>query len=945
MNEKFAHLHLHTDASLRDGLGTVPRMITRAKDMGFKMVAMTDHGTLANAVTFTMEAIDAGLKPLLGLEGYVVVDGVIGHITLLADGMRGWHSLLELNNLAHLSDYKQPAFHIDDLITHADGLVCLSGCIASPLQQLPLGDARRLAIKLKAAFGHKFFAEMMFVGDNLAWERPLRLADDLGLKTVITNDVHFPEASDATVHPVLTRMKAGFDYNSTNLYLKSYNQLYSHAMGYGLKEELVVASLERTAKIGALLDPIVLSSEPHLPVVKGGETLPNLIRKSSRWFILKSKEYYDRYLTELKIIQDMGYEDYFIILDDIIKNAKARGVRVGPGRGSGAGSLILYVLEITDVDPIKYGLEFERFLNPERRGMPDVDVDIDSENRERVLEYAAETYSAVPIATYSRYSHKSLTRDLGKMFKIDKKLIDKAAEGGPDSDAFYEICRDKPKFIKAYEAFLGQIRHKGKHAGGVIITETPVPVERISDGVAAAWTEGRRNELSYAGIVKFDLLGLSILSALRRLEEQFDCYAEEPTDGHPAFEIFRSGNLSGVFQFSGSEGIRQLTMDLAPDKFEDLIAINALYRPGAIDAGATERYKDWKKVPRDVPEWIADILAPTYGAIVYQEQFMAIFARAVGGTMGEADLARRIITKSKPDDPRWLDKFTRLRAQFVGKCQSDWGMNVIEATNLWEELATHTRYSFNKSHSTAYARIAWECAWWKFVRPAEFYAAMLNVDSFQEQTYIVDAVKADIEIVAPHVNSSTREWVAEDGKIFMPLSSIKFMGVAGETAIVKEREAGGKFTSLENFMARVPKRFVRARAREGLLRLFGFSGLYRYPMASAPHKWEEVLEILGLKDLVELKTKGDTQLRYLGFIIPTKKLLAEWEDYAAKGWTCGIIESRDARESKWGPYMVYRLSPSGVFWSRDVMDLEKGTIVAVQIAAKGKAKAIKILRS
>jgi len=527
------------------------------------------------------------------------------------------------------------------------------------------------------------------------------------------------------------------------------------------------------------------------------------------------------------------------------------------------------------------------------------------------------------------------------MFNVDKELVDKAADKGDSSEELAQIFREHPKAADAYEAFMGQIRHKGKHAGGVIITETPVPVERMGDEVGAAWSEGFRNELSYAGIVKFDLLGLSALSALNRLENTFGVRPPKPTNGAPAFEIFREGDLSGIFQFSGSDGIRDLTMRLKPDSLGDLVAINALYRPGAIDAGSMEKYPEWKERPREVPDYIADILEETYGAIVYQEQFMSIFQRTVGGSFGEADTARRVITKAKPGDPHWLEKVERLRGRFIRAAQEDHHLSKVEATNLWRELETHSRYSFNKAHSTAYSMIAWECAWWKHNFPATFYAVMLTVDPQQEQTYIIDAVTSGIKIRPPHVNKSGRDWAADEETqtIFMPLSAVKFLGESGVTHLIEERKVGGIFTSVKEFMDRVPKKLVRARAREGLFMLDGFSDLMDYPS-----DLEEAAETLSLKPIEPLKHPRKLNLKYLGFIVPDKRMLKSFESLGAKGWTCGIIDSREVRESRWGPYTVYRLSPKGIFWSRDVPDLEKGMAIGVNISEKnGKAKAIKIL--
>lgn len=940
----FTHLHVHTDASLRDGLGSVPRLVSHVKSLGYSQIAMTDHGTLANAISFTTECQYNGIKPIMGLEGYIVFDEQIGHITLLADGNAGWQSLIQLNNAAHQNlRHKSPAFTIDQLIEFSNGLVCLTGCIASPFHQLGLGDAVELGAKLKAVFGHRLFAEVMFVADLDTWSRPLELASRLKIKPVLTNDVHFPLKSDAEIHSILTKMKAGFSYNSGELWLKSPDELVERAKAHDFDLPRITDMMERSHKIGSLISTIDLQKEPVLPYIS--DSNHKLAKRvASTGFSGLPLEYRERARYELDIIDKMDYSTYFLILDDIIQFAKDNGVRVGPGRGSGAGSLVLNLLGITQVDPLKYGLQFERFLNPERRGMPDVDVDFDSERRDKVLAYAREKYSAHSISTYAKYSHKTLVHDLSRMFSVPRDLEKQAAEEGETSTALKAIFAEFPKFEQCYHAFMGQIRHKGKHAGGVIITDVSVPLERTGDTIAASWTEGSHNELSYAGIVKFDLLGLSALSVLRRLETKMGFNAPPPEDGSPVFHLFVMGELSGIFQFAGSEGIRELTMKLAPTKFEDLIAINALYRPGALDAGAVEKYPEWKISPRKMPAYISDVLEPTYGAIVYQEQVMEIFRRTIGGSLGEADLARRVIVKSKPDDKVWVEKFEKIRADFIAGAIKQ-GLSEKGATKLWGELATHSRYSFNKSHSTAYAMIAWELAWWKFNYAAQFFAEMLNVDSANAQSYIFDAVRSGIKVSVPSVAYSGKEYIADENTIYLPLSVIKFMGKGGADEIIRARDEK-QFTSMKDFMARVAKKLCRAKGREGLLALNAFFGLPveddgKPVFAIEDEHISNVLKIeklLGLKSFAPSGNWAQDQLQYLGFIIPDAALLEIFESYEENGWNCGIIVSKKMKESRYGAYAVYVMSPSCVFWSREHKDLSVGTIVGVKVSDKnGKA--------
>lgn len=934
----FTHLHVHTDASLKDGMTPVWNLVGAAKEKGFKALAMTDHGTLANAIAFSIECERAGIKPILGLEAYVNVDGEVGHMTLLADGARGFKNLIKLNNLGHASEGRHPAFTIDQLVENNEDIVLLSGCVSSPLNKLPYKDALRLQARLMGAFGPRFFQEIMFVADTDTWSRPLQLSSETGARLVVTNDVHFPRRTDAPIHSLLTLMKAGFEYNSAELWLKQFDAIFERGTRAGISREVLVDAMNRSTAIAKKLRVTHLKGTPKLPKIDDADArLRGLVATRTLSIGLPKDERYEKRLEyELDIITKMNFSAYFLILADIIESARNMGVYVGPGRGSGAGSLVLYTLGITKIDPIAYDLSFERFLNPEREGMPDVDIDFDSENRDKVLEYAATKWHASPIATYVRYSHKTLVHDLAKTLRLPRDLERAAADNGEDSDEFRALCDTDEKFEHAYGILLNQIRHKGKHAGGVIITEQSVPLERTGGKLVASWTEGLHNELSYVGIVKFDLLGLSALSTLRRLEGRFGRAAGSPKKHDPVFDLFRNGDLAGIFQFSGSDGIRKLTVKLQPSTFEDLVAINALYRPGALDVGATDAYPGWKKNPRKIHPSVDPILKSTYGAVVYQEQVMAIFSAMTGGSLGEADLARRIIVKAKPDDPEWVAKMDGLQTKFVSGAITH-GFTPEHAEKFWHELAAHSRYSFNRAHAVAYARISWELAWWKYHHPVEFYSEMLNTDSAQAQTYIVNAVEHGIAVVPPHVNVSSLEYEPADGKIFMPLSSVKYLSSTAAQAILTARTKGS-FVSFEDFMERVPKKLVRSNARQGLFKLEAFQGLSGSPTA------------LKIKDYI-LSIASDSQrtedqLAYLGLIVPTKRHLEIIRTETVRGNVCGIVAQKKKKESRYGQYIVYYLSPTGVFWLRSEIEYPLGTLVSAQVNDKnGKALKVRTIGS
>ncbi len=938
---EFTHLHVHSDASIKDGLGSVARTVSTAKRLGFKRLALTDHGTLANAIRFSIECNQQGIQPILGVEAYLSVDENIGHITLLADGNHGFSNLIKLTNLAHKSSFRSPAITIDQLVNHSKDIICLTGCISSPLQQMPIKEAISLASRLKYHFEDRLFAEVMAVSDNPAhFSRGMALANNLRIKPILTNDVHFAEADDYKVHPILTQIKAGFSYQSDYLYMQSVKQLMARGDKLGLPAKSFDMALDNAGNLAKAINSVNLKSTPSLPYIPNSDI--NLrtnaeagLRKllSSLKFLTLSSTYMSRMNHELKIIKDMDYSTYFLILLDLINFAHENDIKIGPGRGSGAGSLVLFLLGITKIDPIEYELEFERFLNPGRKGMPDVDVDFESERRSEVLDYAATKYDAVPIMTYSTYSHKSLVRDLGRGFRIPQVETNEAAERGEGSKEFKKFCANDPLVLQSYNAMMGQIRHKGKHAGGVIITDREVPIERTASGrdeLASSWTEGSNNELSYAGVVKFDLLGLSVLSALAELENNLGEKPELPFDNHRAFKIFRNGDLGGIFQFSGSPGIRDLTIKLSPTKFEDLSAITALFRPGPLDSGMTEKFYLYKDEPREVPLHLQKALEETYGVIVYQEQMMKVFQLTIGGTIGDADLARRVLVKSKPDDLVWKAKFNALKTQFLDGCKSK-KMTKASAENLWHELETFARYGFNKSHAVSYSMISWQCAWWKWKHPTYFYAAMLNIDPGNSQRYIFEIAKRDLHIVPPHVNESlATKHTADANTIYLPFVAIKFLGNKGANELVKLRKSfGGSFPSIKLMMEQLNKRAVNGRARKGLLALGAFAGI------------DGSSDDLSLKDTDLPSSIPERHQAHLGYVIPSSAMLKKFDQYTSEGHTVGIIQNIKNRTSKHGPYRVFYLTPSGVFWSRKMDRFKVGDIIAVDIHRKS-AKGIRV---
>jgi DNA polymerase-3 subunit alpha len=516
--------------------------------------------------------------------------------------------------------------------------------------------------------------------------------------------------------------------------------------------------------------------------------------------------------------------------------------------------------------------------------------------------------------------------------KIPSETELELAETSEESEKFVEYCESNPQFSNAYNAIIGQVRHKGKHAGGIVITNKAIPLERtvLKGEIVAAWTEGKTSELSQAGIVKFDLLGLTALSIIRRLEKKV-CKTPAYEPGGLEFNLFNIGDLTGIFQFSGSAGIRKYTQDFHPKVLDDLIMINALYRPGTLDVGVADKFLEWKKKPRKIHPLIDPHLESTFGAIVFQEQVMAIVAEVIGGSLGEADEARRLIVKARDMDEKWRKKFNALQSQFL-KCAEEKG---IDGEHLFEEIKSHARYSFNKAHSAAYAMIAWTMAWWKFNYPTQFYSELINTDPGEAQSYIMSACRHKIKVSVPDINVSTDECVVYKNVMYLPFSIVKSVSPQTACKIADIREREGKFTSAKDFMAKTNKT-LRVNSREALYALGSFNSL-----SDISGKPELAKEILKLRNTSDLTSRNERHLKFMGLIIPTDDLIKLIETLRGDGYLVGIINSIDERISKYGPYQVARLTPSGVFWCRD-RDLKVGQTVAVK-AKNGKAITLEFL--
>lgn len=933
---KYVPLHLHTNFS-KDGLGTIPALFEYAKMVGFGSLAMTDHGTLAGAVQFWSAANDVGIKPIFGTEAYLEWMGKRGHLTVLSYNKVGFENLIKLNNASHENMQRGfPVSTIEMLETYNEGLVVLTGCSASPLYFGGDAEALQFAGTLFDIFGRdRMFAEVMGViaEDNVT--RPKAIAKRLGIKTVVTTDSHFVTREQANAHVIMSQCRAGYDYNSSELFLKTPQELLSTSFLKTFSDEAeILGYMANTMDVASMVEAVDLSAPPTLPkaadiVINGvSHTIVDIARSALVGYGVtpESQERFDR---EVAVIAKLGLIDYFTILYDFVTFCKNKGIKVGPGRGSGGGSFFLYLLGITDIDPIVHGLLFERFLSLSRKDMADFDLDVEADRRDEVIEYARNRWSALPIANFATYSNASLVRDLGRIFRLPKEIVEEAADADFPNDTFFAYCNNgSTRFNEkdariAYDSMLGQIRHKGKHAGGVVVCTRPVPIE----GGVVSWTEGTKRELSSVGLVKYDILGVTALSMVAEMERMTGVVPGNPWDADSAkvFDMFCTGDLAGIFQFSGSDGIMRLTQMVQPRSLADLSAINALYRPGPLDSGMAWTYPEAKANPRLIHPVVDAILQESYGVIIYQEQVMQVVAAIVGGNLEEADNVRKIISKGKVGDLKWQAKMRDLEAHFKTEGEKRFPKDIVE--KLWSEIVTFGRYGFNKSHSTAYSLLAYRMAWFKVNYPGAFFTALLNHDQEKAESWLYDAARHGIQVVQPHINYSGVKWVYDmaGNVIFAPLSLVKYFGEAGAQKLLDYRERNGEFISFES-VAVVPKNILNKRAKKLLYYAEGFRGLIGDPAVL-------------IDDFVNLPALSsyEAQRESIGFILPSDRILSFFQKEKEAGRICGFIVDVEKRNKGRGDYFVVTLSPSGVFWSKEpgVVRLENGDLISAKMSKSG----------
>ncbi len=900
----FVHLHLHSEYSLLDGACRISEIPKRAKECGHHAVALTDHGAMYGAVAFYRACKKEGIKPIIGCEVYVASKSRHGksvdaenksdHLVLLCQNEIGYRNLIYLVSVGYTEGfYSKPRIDLELLEKHSEGLIALSACLAGRIpRMLSAGDydgAVNYAKTLSGIFGKdNFYIELQNHGlEEQKQLLPLliRLAEDCRLPLVATNDCHYLRRKDAETQAVLMCIQTAsvisegrpIGFETDEFYYKTTDEM---KMLFGKYE----GAIENTVKIAEKcnfdfdFDKQFLPKYPFTNGVSAAEYLRDLSQKGFETLIEKGKitfdhersVYEERMQYELSVIEKMGYEDYFLIVQDYVNYAKKSGIPVGPGRGSGAGSLVAFSVGITDVDPIRHELLFERFLNPERVSMPDIDVDFCDDRRDDVIRYVTERYGddhVSRIATFGTLAAKAALRDVGRAMGMPYADVDVVAKAVPrelgitladcmkqsDFKALYESSEKIAKLIDTAMALEGMPRNVSIHAAGVVITDKPltdhVPIA-LSSGIPIVQYD--MNTVADLGLLKFDFLGLRNLTIIRDAELQvkekepdFDI-ERIPLDDKETFEMIAQGNTSGVFQLE-SVGMRQMLMNLRPDCFEDIVAAISLYRPGPMDSIPVyiENKKDRSKIHYITP-LLEPILRSTYGCIVYQEQVMEIFRRVAGYTFGHADLVRRAMSK------KHADELEAERATFVEGAVKN-GVSREDAVTLFESMADFARYAFNKSHAAAYAVVSYRIAYLKRHYPREYMAALLGSvlgSMGKVAEYIAECNKMSIRVLPPDINHSNIYFHVDGENIRFGLLALKNVGKQFAERIVAERRRE-PFTSFENFVERMKHAELNKRQVETLIKAGAFDslGVFRSRLLSSYEKIIDAASEMGRGNL------------------------------------------------------------------------------------------------
>ena len=885
----FTHLHLHTEYSLLDGACRIPKLVERIKALGMTSCAITDHGVMYGCIDFYSAMKDAGIKPIIGCEVYVCRDRLdksaanreYSHLILLCENNTGYQNLMKLVSEGFLTGYYyRPRIDYNLIRQHSEGLICLSACLSGDLPKLLLqgryDDAEAYVREMQDIFGEKnFYVEIMDHGireEKIVMPRLISLAREMNVPLVATNDCHYLEEKDADAQEVLLCIQTGKTLDDANRMRMDTRQLYVKSEDE--MRTLFAACPDAVDRTQEIADRCNVEFEfgvtrlPHYPVPEGETALSMLTRLTHEGLrerypdAKETDEPWTRLNYELNVITSMGYVDYFLIVWDFIRYAKSQGIMVGPGRGSGAGSIVAYSLGITMLDPLKYQLLFERFLNPERVSMPDIDVDFCYERRQEVIDYVARKYGAdhvSQIITFGTLQAKGCIRDVGRVLGMSYQdtdavakaipfdlgmTLEKALTLSPLLKTMYDEQPEVHRLIDTAMTLEGMPRHASTHAAGVLITGKPVmeyvPLQRNDEVITTQYPMGTIERL---GLLKMDFLGLRTLTVIRdtldMLREQgIDMKPEDiPRDDPAVYEMISAGDTDGVFQLEGG-GMRTFLTNMKPTCFEDIIAAISLYRPGPMES--IPRYIQGKQNPSSIhyeTEKLRPILDVTYGCMVYQEQVMQIVRDLAGYSYGRSDLVRRAMAKKKHK------VMAQEREYFIhGKLNDDGTIDVPGcvrngvpeevASHLYDEMTAFASYAFNKSHAAAYAVVCIETAWLKRYHPVPFMAAILNSvygNPAKIAAYIQYCRSRGIAILPPDVNRSQWKFTvakAPDGQlgILFGLGAVKTVGQGAVDAIIRERK-NGAYRDIFDFCRRIDTSECNKRVVESLIKAGAFDGM------------------------------------------------------------------------------------------------------------------------
>ncbi|MEX0932120.1 MAG: DNA polymerase III subunit alpha [Candidatus Saccharimonadales bacterium] len=894
----FVHLHNHTHYSLLDGLQKIPEMLDRTAELGMSAIALTDHGTLSGAIEFYKQAKERDIKPIIGIESYVAPRGHTDkdgkqdanpfHIILLAMNNKGYENLMRLSTIASLDGfYYKPRVDKELLKKYNEGLIVLSACIGGEvgqaLEQNNMAQAEKVAKWYKKVFGDRYYLELQDHGHE--WElqqkvneQIVELSQKLDIPMVVTADAHYALPEDQDAHEVLLCVQTGslleddkrMSLKDMKLNLSDPKHLIER---WGHMPEVITNTrkiAERCSieiELGGMLIPkfevpgdksekdyLIQKTYRGLAWRYGGakkeESSPLSVEKAKKTL---SVEILERAEFELGTIQKMGFSGYFLIIADFMDWGKERGIIFGPGRGSAAGSIVSYGLGITDIDPLKYDLLFERFLNPDRISMPDIDIDIMDSRRDEVIQYTVEKYGedrVAHIVTFGTMAARNAIRDTARVLGVPYANADRLAKMVPpliqgrhiplaisikDNQELkneYETNPESKKVIDLAVRLEGTIRSHGVHAAGVVIAPDEIvkytPLEMAQKGVVA--TQYSMGPIEDLGLLKMDFLGLSNLTIIknalriiRKVNKKDIEISTIPLDDKKTYELLSAGDTTGVFQLESS-GMKRYIRELKPDTFEDIVAMVSLYRPGPLTAGLTQKFIDRKNGKEPVAyEHLSmkNALEPTYGVLVYQEQVMLIARDMCGFSGGQADTLRKAIGKKK------RDVMAKMKKEFIEGAQKTSGVEKALAEKFWKDLEGFADYAFNKSHAACYALIAYQTAYLKAHYPAAFMAAILTSDFEDTDRIAVELSECrslGIEVLPPDINESFVEFAVrpKDGAIRFGLAAIKNVGVGAVEKILEIRKEGGPFKSIEDFTSRVSAREVNKKTWESLIKAGAF---------------------------------------------------------------------------------------------------------------------------